>query len=358
MNLVICSMGYTGYMAACWRRLSQTQGLNLKVYTPETHYLFATDILDKLPVTVFSDAEFTRREFAEKFVASVLDDHPDAIVISGWSVRPFRFLAYDRRLAKVRKLLIIDTMWEWSWRCFLSRWRLRSFIRHFDGVIVAGERGRMFARYIGFQPKQIFISTYGYDAKAFELCYEQRIACADGWPHRFGFVGRFAQVKGLDVLLEAYHRYRQWAMTEKKSEPWQLHCFGTGSLARKMDNVEGVVNRGFLQPRDLPRALVEAGVLVLPSRRDPWGVALAEGAGAGLPVITSEEVSSSIDLVRHLYNGYVVPAGDVERLYQALCWMHSNEERLPEMGRRSLIYAGAYSPKVWAERFLDAVRAK
>ena len=358
MNIIICSMGYTGYAVAGWRQLMLVQDINLKIYTPETQYNFTSDILEGMPISVFPDNEFCQNEFVERFVTRVVDDHPDTIIISGWSARPFKALVYDRRLASVRKLLTIDTMWEWNWRCLLSRWRLGSFIRHFDGVIVAGERGRMFARYIGFQPKQIFISTYGYDAMAFELCYEQRIASADGWPHRFAFVGRFAQVKGLDVLLEAYHRYRRWATTEKNSEPWQLHCFGTGSLACEMDNVEGVVNRGFLQPRDLPRALVEAGVLVLPSRRDPWGVALAEGAGAGLPLITSEEVSSSIDLVRHLYNGYVVPAGDVERLYQALCWMHSNEERLPEMGRHSLIYAGAYSPKVWAERFLDAVRAK
>ncbi len=117
---------------------------------------------------------------------------------------------------------------------------------------------------------------------------------------------------------------------------------------------EGIVDHGFLQPDDLPGALVEQGVFVLPSFHEPWGVALAEAAGTGMPLICSDAVASGIDLVRSLYNGIVFPAGDAGRLADAFVWMHEHFGILPELGRRSQSYAGAYTPEVWAARWLDA----
>lgn len=349
MKVIICSMGYTGYAAACWKALLQLPDMSLKIYTPQTCHGYPESILSGLDVMVFSDEEFSAQSFVRKFADRVVEDVPDVILIGGWSAKPFKNLAYDSRLTHVRKLMIVDTMWEWNWRYLLSRFYLRSYVKRLKGIVVAGERGRMFARYIGFAPNQIFTSTYGYDASAFAPCYDARLK---SWPHRFVFVGRFVAEKGIDALIPAYQRYR----ARFGADAWELHCYGKGPLAEKLASVDGLVNRGFLLPSDLPVALTEAGVLVLPSLRDPWGVALAEGAGAGLPLIASDEVSSSIDLVRHLYNGYIVPAGNVDRLYEALCWMHERASFLPEMGRRSKIYAGAYAPEMWASRILEAVR--
>lgn len=350
MKIVICDMGFTGYAAACWRALASLSDVSVKVFTPETHHGYSIDILSGIDVQVFPDSAFCARGFERRFAEMVVAENPDAIIIGGWSASPFVHLVDVDRLSSVRMLLSIDTMWEWTPRCILSRFRLCRFIRKLSGVIVAGDRGRTFARYIGFRPDQIFVSAYGYAADAFSSCYEKRAA---NWPRRFVFVGRFVPIKGIDTLIAAYQKYRQ----RFGEDAWELHCFGKGPLESQLNDVPGIVNRGFLQPRDLPAALTEAGVFVLPSKKDPWGVALAEGAGAGLPLIASDEVSSSVDVLRHMYNGCVVPAGDVDRLFHALCWMHEHYELLPEMGRRSKMYAGAYAPDVWASRILEAVRA-
>ena len=81
---------------------------------------------------------------------------------------------------------------------------------------------------------------------------------------------------------------------------------------------------------------------------------MAEAAGTGMPLICSDAVSSGIDLVRNLYNGIVFPARDAGRLADALVWMHKHVGVLPELGRRSQSYAGAYTPEVWAARWLEA----
>lgn len=351
MRIVICHMGYTGYAAACWRALSMLPNVNLKVYSPETEHGYDSHVLSGVVAEVIPNDEFESKHFPSAFCDKVVTDNPDAIIVGGWSSLAFRTAVYDKRLTSVRKLLLIDTMWTGSWRQLASRWAYHSYFRNFDGVIVAGERGRQFARWIGFGPEEIFTSSYGFDAPAFQDC----LACRQkkSWPHRFIYVGRYVPIKGVDILVEAYEKYRR----RFGSEAWELHCFGRGALDFKLTGVPGIVDRGFLQPKDLPTALTEAGVFVLPSMKDPWGVALVEGAGAGLPLIASDEVSSSVDVLRHMYNGCVVPAGDSNRLFKALSWMHEHYEQLPEMGRRSKVYAYAYAPDVWASRILEAVRA-
>ena len=347
MKIVICSMGFAGYAAACWRALAALPGVSVKLFASETHRGYSLDVLNGVQAQVFSDSEILARGFERRFAEMVVAERPNVILIGGWTIKPFANLADVGLLPGVRKLLTVDTMWEWTPRCLLSRFRLRGLVRELDGIVVAGERGRTFARYIGFKPNQIFTSTYGYDAEAFEGCYEKR---AVNWPRRFVFVGRFVPIKGIDTLIAAYRKYRQ----RFGEDAWELHCFGKGPLGAQLNEIPGIVNRGFLQPKDLPAALTEAGVFVLPSMKDPWGVALAEGAGAGLPLIASDEVSSSVDVLRHMYNGCVVPAGDADRLFHALSWMHEHYEFLPEMGRRSKVYAGAYAPDVWASRILEA----
>ncbi len=342
MIIAICSMGYSGYSAACWRALAAMPDVKLAIYTPRTAYPYEGDILAGLDAKVLDSATLSDiRGFCDTIVA----EKPDAITISGWVQPAFKALAYDKRLQNVRKIVSIDSMWTGNFRQIVARWALRGFVRRLDGVIVAGERGRQYARWLGFSGSQIFTGVYGYDAALFNPVLEKRLRLPE-WPHRFCFVGRYVQIKGLETLLAAYQAYRESVTT-----PWELHCFGKGPI---FVQGEGVVDHGFLQPQDLPNALAEQGVFVLPSLHEPWGVALAEAAGTGMPLICSDAVASGLDLVRNLYNGIVFPAGEAGRLTEALVWMHEHSVDLPELGRRSQAYAGAYTPEVWAARWLDA----
>lgn len=345
MRITICSMGYSGYWAACWCSLASVPDVALSVFTPETEYPYDRSVLDGLSVQVLPQPVFND----EKRVADmVLNQRPDAIIIAGWGSKAFKNLAFDKRMRGVRKLLLMDSMWTGSSRQVLARFALRSYVRRLDGAIVAGERGRQFARWLGFTRDQIFVSAYGYDADAFDSVYETRLE--SDWPKSFCFVGRYASIKGLDCLLRAYQIYRD----VKGADAWALNCFGKGVLEGKIKNAEGVVDNGFLQPHRLPDALSRQGVFVLPSVHEPWGVSLAEAAGTGLPIICSDAVASGIDCVRHMYNGYVFPAGNVERLAKGLCWAHDHYGEMPRMGKLSQNYAGAYRPGVWAERILEA----
>lgn len=58
--------------------------------------------------------------------------------------------------------------------------------------------------------------------------------------------------------------------------------------------------------------------MLLPSRYDPWGVALVEGGMAGLAMVGSDRTGAAEELVRDGENGYVVKAGDEEDLLRVL----------------------------------------
>lgn len=346
MKVVICNMGYSGYWVACWRELMKH--VELVVITPQTRYPYSEETTKGLPIRILSAEEMDSPSSVAKIVVV---ENPDVLVVGGWTSRVFSSLVYHRSLQSVTKVLIVDSAWEGSWRQIFSRFRLWRYVRQFDGIIVGGERGRKFARWIGFRADKIFRSIYGYDADAFKTCHAKRMM-KSSWPRRFCFVGRLVPVKGLSVLKDAYGRYR-----ERVANPWPLDCYGTGILMDSLGEEEGVTIKGFLDPCDLPQALVGEGVFIFPSLREPWGVALVEAAGAGLPIICSDMVTSGDDVVRQGRNGYIVKTGDAKSLCKAMIAMHSRYAELPQMGEESMRLAKDFSPMVWCRRWMEAFHA-
>ena len=118
----------------------------------------------------------------------------------------------------------------------------------------------------------------------------------------------------------------------------------------------GVEDRGFVAPPDLPAVMAQHGAFVIASLYEPWGVVVAEAAGAGLPVVCTEAVCASVELVRPYFNGALAATGDARSLARALRWIHDHADALPEMGLRGRELAGAYSAQVWAVRWARALR--
>ncbi len=345
MRVVICHAGYSGYMCACWRELAQRKNVELSVYTPHEaqHHPYKEDILKGLPVRVL-DASAMRD--VSGFQRAVADDKPDIVVIPGWSYPAFMSLTRVPALVNAKFVLSLDSAWRGTWRQIAARFLLWRYLKRMDAVIVAGERGRQFVRYLGVPANKIFTSMYGFDYDHFKGAAAMRMS-SEAWPRSFVYVGRYVPVKGCDTLIHAYAIYRQ-----KVDRPWLLHCYGTGPLKTMLAEADSVVVHDFVQPQELPAVLSQHGVYILPSIREPWGVSLAEAAATGMPVICSDRVSSGLDIVRHLYDGLTFAAADAQALARCLLWMHEHVDELPAMGRRAQIYAEAYSAKFWADRWM------
>jgi len=145
-----------------------------------------------------------------------------------------------------------------------------------------------------------------------------------------GFVGQLIERKGLHDLMRA------WTMIDGSARPDRplLRLAGEGplreeilawrdTLVRPMD----VELRGFVE--DVETFHQGLNMLVMPSVTEGFGLAAAEAAACGVPVIASN-TSSLPEIVRHEVTGLLVPLGDPAALAGAMRKLLDD----PGLGRR------------------------
>ncbi len=138
----------------------------------------------------------------------------------------------------------------------------------------------------------------------------------DGQDCVFGIVGSLYEVKGHRFLFQAFqHVVRRYVSAK-------LIVVGQGrlgeTLKQQVKDLGIERNVLFLGLRsDVPRILSAVDVFVLPSLSEGLSVALCEAMVAGLPVVASQ-VGGNQEVVVEAETGYLIPAGDVERLTDRL----------------------------------------
>jgi glycosyltransferase involved in cell wall biosynthesis len=336
----------SGYLNACLKALAETDGVEIFVSN----------------IRVSADAPYDESLFSwikERYEwGADLDEYellnrleqfrPDVIVSCGWNVPGHRYILKKYRHQAVR-IITVDNPWRGTIKqkvgVMVSRFYLKPIC---DALFVAGERQADFAHKLGFPQRRILRGVLSCDHQKFSPIHFKRQDLLDE-SRAFVYVGRLAPEKGLDVLVEAYRRYRQ-----SVSEPWPLMCYGTGPLKPVLENVEGIELMGFCQPDDLPGELLGASCLVLPSTFEPWALVLHEAAAAGLALICSAEVGASVHLVQNGYNGYIVETGDVAELAWAMThYAALGEDQRKVMSHNSYLMSLQFTPERWVSNLLD-----
>lgn len=166
----------------------------------------------------------------------------------------------------------------------------------------------------------------------------ERLRAGFGCPAQaclFLYVGRLEPHKGLQELLDAFRQL------QASGKPARLLVVGSGSLLDSLQReaAANVVCSGRLAGERLLEAYAAADALVLPSRFEPWGLVVNEAMAAGLPVVVSERVGCTDDLVIEGETGLVVPAENPAALAQALQQLLEDAAGRRQMGAaaRSLI---------------------
>lgn len=335
----------SGYMAACWKQLSQQKGVQLRVIAWEStpngdHDSFDSSMMNTINCRLLSKVEQSTSGVADREIQAF---DPDVVIIPGWISSGYTESILKLSVIRPRVVMGMDTPWKGSVRQHFTTWRFHGLFQKVDHVVVAGERTWQYAKRIGFQESQISRGVYGWDSSCFTSPVNSMRK--DTLPRSFVFVGRFVEEKGLTTLLKSYRHYRKTVDC-----PWPITMCGSGPL-NDMVQGEGIRKSGFVQPRDLPQVLNDSSVFVLPSHYEPWGVALAEAMGAGLPVIASEACGAAIDLVRPYWNGLLVPTASVNALAESLIWFHEHADCVNDMGINARKAAEPYSSENWGVRW-------
>ena len=266
---------------------------------------------------------------------------PDAVAVGGWNQPAFWLALVYCRAKRVPLLVWIES----TERDARSESRLlglarRAMVRGASGAYVPGSASAEYARGLGVE--LVVTAPNAIDAEVFERAAVDR-AARDSCT--FLYVGRLDPEKGVDTLLDAF-----------AGIDGELVLVGSGRDEARLRAVAPARVRfaGSLDREGVVEEYARADVLVLPSRSEPWGMVLNEGAQAGLPLVATEESGAAHDLVEEGVNGFRVPAGDVAALRHALAMLAGDAELRHSFGARSRELATRFTPEAWADGVASA----
>ena len=106
----------------------------------------------------------------------------------------------------------------------------------------------------------------------------------------FLYVGRFVDVKNLDMLINVFNKLPQF----------DLFLIGFGEQEKGLRSIAGenVKFLGAIDNKLLSQYYQNTDVFILPSKVEPWGLVVEEALNNGTPVIVSDKVGSKDDLVK------------------------------------------------------------
>jgi glycosyltransferase involved in cell wall biosynthesis len=134
------------------------------------------------------------------------------------------------------------------------------------------------------------------------------------------FAGRHIPEKRVPALVPAI------AVVRRKGVDARAVIFGDGperervrSLIEEMDLCEAVTLPGFVDAKELDRALRGACCMVLPSSREGYGMIVVEASAAGTPsIVVRGDDNAATELIEEGVNGFIAPSASPHDLAAAI----------------------------------------
>lgn len=149
-------------------------------------------------------------------------------------------------------------------------------------------------------------------------------------------VGRLHQQKNIPLLLSAF------ASFVEEYPQYVLEIYGEGALEERIKKrilEMGLQDKVHLQGfcKDVHQQIANAAMFVMTSDYEGMPNALLEAMAIGLPCISTDcPCGGPRYLIRSKENGILVPVGEQERLYEAMCYMASHSAEAIKMGENAV----------------------
>ena len=310
-------------------------------------------------------------------------DRPDALLVHGWAYATYvlgivaaKALGIDLWL-RMESPLSQEQRKDGRLRSAKHLLLRRALLPLVDRCLYIGRQNRRFYEHFGVPERKLFPAPYCVDNRRWRRTWRELNPARDEIRREMGldpeetvflFVGKLMPKKRPgDVLraLKSVESNESMESTEsvrstpsirstysnpdaERSTPHippstsvRLLVVGDGELrgecesyAREHDLPVSFV--GFKNQSELGRYYTAADVFVLPSGiGETWGLVVNEAMNFDLPVIVSDLVGCSDDLVEEGRNGFTYPVGDVEALADRMRFFLQPADRMEEMGQRS-----------------------
>ena len=219
------------------------------------------------------------------------------------------------------------------------------------GAIVANSEGLCELAERTVPDRKIEIVPNGVDLEAFRPTEKAR--AAEG-KVRLLFVGRLANQKGLDYLVQALAQ-----LPEQDRSLVELELVGSGpeeellrSMASQLGVAENIIFSGWVPRAEIVKHYQSADLFVLPSLDEGLPNVVLEAMASGNPILATN-ITGNRELVQPPLNGLLVPPADPAALSSALRKLIENAGMRAEMGRKSRELVGRYSWEQTASRYFE-----
>ena len=376
-KLVIVAPTCFYYQVSLFRQLANHPRIDLTVYFCSEEALHAHDVQEMYGVDQdWGDESELLDGYQHKFLRNssprpsyliwpyglmnfsiwkeIRDNRPDVVVLMSWmNVTWWVAIAACLRY-KVPFLYMTDANVQREmdgprWKKWIKKLFLEKFVfKLATGFLCAGTANRMLYQFYGVPEEKLvpFAYSWGYEShlRVWDVLKLRRgelrneLAIPDEKNLVFLYCGRLSEEKNFLDLLKAYDQVN----CPNKS----LNIVGDGDLRESFQDyvikhgVDSVQFRGFQSRNEIGKYYATADLLILPSKRDTWGIVVSEALCYALPVITSDQIGAARDLVRDGDNGFTYPSGDVAALasrLQQFVDLTEEERRLMGLSSRRLI---------------------
>jgi len=240
-------------------------------------------------------------------------------------------------------------------RMILGRW-----IPRFDGYLTVGKLNEEYYKYYGADSSRFFPARHFVDNQRFatlaaganieELRAHWTISQS---ATVFLFAGKFVDKKQPMDAIKAIEKL------VARNADVHLLMVGNGNLRRLCEEYSAsrrlpVTFAGFLNQSQMANAYVCADVLVLPSASETWGLVVNEAMSCGVPAIVSDRVGCGPDLVYPGQTGAIFPAGNVDRLADAMSAYVVNQGLIKEQGANARELISNYTIEAATDRTVAA----
>lgn len=126
---------------------------------------------------------------------------------------------------------------------------------------------------------------------------------------KYLYVGRLIPCKNLEFLIERFN---------ENGKP--LTIVGKGELEERLKAMakENITFAGFVENNKLPEVYKAHDIFILPSRTETWGLVVEEAIYWGLPVITSDRVGCSNEMVIEPKTGVTFELDNIDSFNNAI----------------------------------------
>jgi glycosyltransferase involved in cell wall biosynthesis len=280
---------------------------------------------------------------------------PDLIYVVGWMDLDYLRITRKWRLRGIPVVVGFDDVWIGNVRQQLGALILRCVGKlFFSHAFVSFALQYEFAKRMGFKDENIISNLLSCDTSLFHSSRTKLSTKGESYPHRFVYIGRFSEEKGIDVLVEAFKLYRS-----EFSGSWDLLCVGGGDLLSLLEGVEKLKVLDFVEPKNMLSILEGSGVFIMPSYKDLSPLAVHEAASACLPLILSSGVGNKSTFLIDGFNGFSFRSSSVRDLALMMQKISAlSDAQLIEMSEKSYVLSKRVSPEMSAASLMSILLNK